>query len=207
MTAAPLIHVVDDNSEIRSSIKLLLESVDIDVKTYADGNDFLSHFVEKSDRSSVLLLDVRMPGISGMVLLERLRGECPSLPILMLTGHGDIDMAVRAMKLGATDFITKPFSSQHLLDRIQEVLQTISKTLKPTMSVDEMVSCWSTLTVREREIFDRIVSGDANKVIALDMGISIRTVESHRANIMKKMKAKTLVDLVLRSVSLNRSKT
>jgi len=137
-----------------------------------------------------------------MTLLERLRSAHPSLRVVMMTGHGDIDMAVRAMKLGAIDFISKPFSSQDLLDRIQEIVRQTLDTGVPEVSASVAAARLATLTAREREIFDRIVAGYANKAIAIDLGISVRTVESHRSNIMEKMKAKTLVDLVLASVSV-----
>ncbi len=202
MSTTPLVHVVDDDLEIRESLHLLLKSVAIDARTYASADDFLSNFAEDPLHSPVLLLDVRMPGMSGMALLERLRTERPLLPIIMITGHGDIDMAVRAMKLGAMDFITKPFSTQILLDRIQEVLRRTLKTTTQAISAEEAASRLANLTAREREVFDRIVSGDSNKAIAHDLGISTRTVESHRANVMEKMQAKTLVDLVLLSVAL-----
>jgi two-component system, LuxR family, response regulator FixJ len=120
----------------------------------------------------------------------------------MMTGHGDIEMAVRAMKLGAMDFVAKPFDSQALLDLVQDVLSRGSGPRDPATSPSEARARWATLTPREREVFDGIVSGHANKVIACDLGISIRTVESHRARIMEKMNAKTLVELVLISVSL-----
>lgn len=180
---------------------MLLKSVAIDARTYTNADDFLLNFSKTPDRPSVLLLDVRMPGMSGMALLERLRSECPSLSVIMITGHGDIDMAVRAMKLGAVDFITKPFGSQALLDRIQELVRRAQDASVPGVSPDEASARLATLTAREREIFDRIVCGDSNKVIAHDFGISVRTVESHRANVMQKLGAKTLVDLVLISVS------
>jgi two-component system response regulator FixJ len=202
VSAMPLVHVVDDNLEMRSSLQLLLKSVAIDAQTYATADEFLLQFGQAPNRPAVLLLDVRMPGMSGMALLEWLRAQHPSLPVIMITGHGDIDMAVRAMKLGAMDFITKPFSSQALLDLIQDVLRRVSETAAPDMSGALASSRLKTLTAREREIFDRIVAGESNKVIALDLGISIRTVESHRANVMEKLKAKTLVDLVLLSVTL-----
>jgi two-component system response regulator FixJ len=143
-----------------------------------------------------------MPGMSGMALLERLRAENPWLPIILITGHGDIDMAVRAMKLGAMDFITKPFSSQTLLDRIQEVLSHAAGQESTDSRPAEAAARLETLTPRERQVFERIVSGESNKVIAIDLGISVRTVESHRASIMDKLKASTLVDLVMLSVNL-----
>lgn len=202
MRMKPLVHVVDDNAEMRASLQLLLKSVALDAQTYASADEFLLRFSPTADRPAVLLLDVRMPGMSGMALLERLRAQHPSLPIIMITGHGDIDMAVRAMKLGAMDFITKPFSAQALLDRVQEVVRRPPETGAARPEAEEAAARLATLTPREREIFDRIVSGASNKVIALDFGISIRTVESHRASIMDKTKSRTLVDLVLLSVSL-----
>jgi len=201
VSTAPLVHVVDDDPDVRASLAMLLGSVAMDVQTYESARDFLSGFTDAGDRPTILLLDVRMPGMSGMALLERLRAEHPSLPIILITGHGDIDMAVRAMKLGAKDFLTKPITSQSLLDRIQDVLrQTASAS--PESDAEAAAARLETLTPREREVFDRVVSGESNKVIAVELGISIRTVESHRASIMEKLGAKTLVDLVLLSVSL-----
>lgn len=206
MSGAPLVHVVDDDPDIRISLQLLLSSVAIDAITYASADEFLLRFREMPGRPAVLLLDVRLPGLSGMALLERLRAERSPLPVIMLTGHGDIDMAVRAMKVGATDFLTKPFSSQILLDRIQDLLRRSSELAARVGGPDEAAARFATLTAREREIFDHIVSGDSNKAVARKLGISIRTVESHRASIMEKMEAKTLVDLVLASVHLKNAR-
>jgi two-component system, LuxR family, response regulator FixJ len=202
LSPAPLVHVVDDNAELRTALQLLLKSVSIEVRTYASADELLGIPGGLPERPSCVLLDVRMPGMSGMALLERLRQQYPGLPIVIMTGHGDIEMAVRAMKLGAVDFVTKPFSSQALLDLIQDVLRRSAEPRDTPASLADAIARWTTLTAREREIFERIVSGDSNKVIAYDLGISIRTVESHRARIMEKMGAKTLVDLVLTSVSL-----
>jgi len=198
----PLVHLVDDDPEIRRSLSLLLESVALETRTYASADEFLDGFEASLDRLAVVLIDVRMPGMSGMTLLERLRVEQPSLPIIVITGHGDIDMAVRAMKLGAMDFISKPFGPQDLLDRIQDALSKGAQTAARVASAREAAARLQTLTAREREIFDRIVSGEANKAIALDLGLSVRTVESHRASLMEKLGARTLVDLVLLSVDL-----
>jgi len=206
VSGAPLVHVVDDDPDIRISLQLLLSSVAIDAITYASADEFLLRFREMPGRPAVLLLDVRLPGLSGMALLERLRAERSPLPVIMLTGHGDIDMAVRAMKVGATDFLTKPFSSQILLDRIQDLLRRSSELAARVGGPDEAAARFATLTAREREIFDHIVSGDSNKAVARKLGISIRTVESHRASIMEKMEAKTLVDLVLASVHLKNAR-
>lgn len=192
--------VVDDHPEVRNALKLLLHSVRIDAEAYGSADEFLAAFSPDSDPPALVLLDVRMPGMSGMALLEQLRTQCPALPVIMITGHGDIDMAVRAMKLGATDFITKPFSAQALLDRIQDVLRRAAEAEGAETAVSAATSRLEYLSAREREVFDRIVAGQSNKAIAINLGISVRTVESHRARVMDKLQAKSLVDLVLLSV-------
>jgi FixJ family two-component response regulator len=202
MTETPVVYVVDDDPDIRKSLALLLRSVSIDVHTFPSCDEFLAALPDISGRANCLLLDVRMPGMSGMALLERLREQELALPVIMLTGHGDIEMAVRAMKLGAADFLTKPFSGQLLLDRIQEVLRRGQQVPALSISLEEAHARWDALTPREKEVFDRICAGASNKVVAADFGISIRTVESHRARIMEKMKVRSLVDLVLLSVKL-----
>jgi len=207
VTSVPLVHVVDDDLEMRQSLHLLLRSVSIDGKTYESADDFLARYQEQPDRPSVLLLDVRMPGMSGMTLLKQLRCEHSYLPIIVITGHGDIDMAVRAMKLGARDFITKPFSAQRLLDRIHEVLDQAERDCDVQMRAEDATKRLQGLTRREREIFERIVSGQSNKAVAVDLGLSVRTVETHRARIMEKLGAKTLVDLVLLSMDERASKS
>jgi FixJ family two-component response regulator len=202
MSETPLVYVVDDDPDIRKSLSLLLKSVSIDVDTFATCDEFVESLPETNSRPTCLLLDVRMPGMSGMALLERLREQDVGLPTIMLTGHGDIEMAVRAMKLGAADFLTKPFSGQVLLDRVQEVLRRGQQVPSLSISLEDAQARWDTLTSREKEVFDRICAGASNKVVAADFGISIRTVESHRARIMEKMKVRSLVDLVLLSIKL-----
>ena len=207
MTFAPLVHVVDDDLEMRQSLHMLLRSVAIDGKTYASADEFLARYQDLPDRPSVLLLDVRMPGMSGMTLLKRLCSEHASLPVIMITGHGDIDMAVRAMKLGARDFITKPFTAQSLLDRIQEVLSQATRSADAQARAEEAASRLQGLSKREREVFERIALGQSNKAVALELGLSVRTVETHRSRIMAKLEAKTLVDLVLLSVDRKQGPT
>jgi FixJ family two-component response regulator len=200
VTPAPLVHVVDDDLDMRQSLHMLLRSVAIDAKAYGSADEFLARYREQRDRPSVLLLDVRMPGMSGMTLLKHLRSVHASLPVIIITGHGDIDMAVRAMKLGARDFITKPFSAQKLLDRIQEVLDQAARDSDAQIRSEGAARRLEGLTRREREIFERIASGQSNKTVAHELGLSVRTVETHRARIMEKLESKTLVDLVLLSM-------
>lgn len=207
MSPVPLVHVVDDDHEMRQSLHMLLRSVAIDDQTYASADEFLARYQEVPDRPAVLLLDVRMPGMSGMALLKQLRAEHASLPVIMITGHGDIDMAVRAMKLGARDFITKPFSAQSLLDRIQEVLSQAERATDARARGEGAARRLERLTKREREVFERVVSGQSNKAVALRLGLSVRTVETHRARIMEKLGVKTLADLVLLAVEEKASRS
>jgi FixJ family two-component response regulator len=198
----PIAHVVDDDPGVRDSLRMLLESVGIEVMPYATADAFVQEYHPQPHRPACLLLDVRMPGLSGMSLLEQLAQLEAAPPVIVITGHGDIPMAVRAMKLGAVDFISKPFNHQALLDLVQAVMRRGRVPVGPEVGREELITRWRELTPREREVFERIVAGDSNKVIAADFGISIRTVEAHRARIMEKMQARTLVDLVLMSVQL-----
>jgi FixJ family two-component response regulator len=203
MSHAPLVYVVDDDPHLRKSLHMLLKSVAIEVEEFESADDFLRRLEVLPDRPVCLLLDVRMPGMSGMALFERLRERDVPLPTILLTGHGDIDMAVRAMKLGAADFLTKPFGSQMLLDRVQEVLRRSREPAPASeISAEEAIARWQTLSQREKEVFERIVAGAPNKVIAAELDISVRTVESHRARVMEKMGTRSLVDLVFLSVKL-----
>lgn len=202
MNGGPLVHVVDDDPDIREALALLLSSVDVEVRSYASADAFLAEHDGGVSGLACMLLDVRMPGMSGMALLERLSGQGVRLPVIVMTGHGDIDMAVRAMKLGAADFVTKPLAPQALLEKVQELLRRgSSPPADPLGDSAQAAARLKELTVREREIFDRLVSGEPNKAIALDLGTSIRTVETHRSRIMAKLNAKSLVDLVLISVA------
>lgn len=203
MTHAPLVYVVDDDPDLRKSLRMLLHSVSIDVEEFESADDFLARVDILPERPVCLLLDVRMPGMSGMALFERLRERDLPLPTILLTGHGDIEMAVKAMKLGAADFLTKPFGSQTLLDRVQELLRRSREPASGSdVSAEEAIARWQTLSQREKEVFERIVAGAPNKVIATEFDISVRTVESHRARVMEKMGTRSLVDLVFLSVKL-----
>ncbi|MEJ2424596.1 MAG: response regulator [Candidatus Thiodiazotropha sp.] len=207
MSNPALVYIVDDDADVRASLSMLLNSVDINIATYADADSFIKNHCYEPDTPGCLLLDVRMPGLSGMTLLEKLYEENVRLPVIILTGHGDIPMSVRAIKLGAVDFITKPFNHQKLLDLVQNVLRDpVLQGIAPSAKIDskEARVLWDKLSPREKEIFSRIVNGTSNKVIGIDLGISIRTVETHRARIMEKLQARTLVDLVMFSLSLDK---
>jgi FixJ family two-component response regulator len=196
--------VIDDDVDVRDSLRVLLESVGIDVAVFSSADDFLSREEEAiQQRPCCLVLDVRMPGMGGIALLEHMRRHKILLPTIVITGHGDIPMAVRAMKLGAVDFVSKPYNHQVLLDLVQETLRrTPVRAVAETVGDEELMERWRNLTEREQQVFWNVVRGAANKVIAHDLGISIRTVEAHRARIMKKMHVRKLADLVLFSVRL-----
>jgi len=205
MTAGPVVYVVDDDKDVRESLCTLLQTVGLEVQVYDSADAFVARHRSAQERPHCLLLDVRMPGMSGMSLLEALYRDGPMVPTVVITGHGDIAMAVKAMKLGAIDFLTKPYNHQQLLDLVQRALRRNAQPGEAVVDASDAESRWNSLTAREQEIFKRIVSGDANKAIAFDLDISVRTVESHRSRIMQKMGARTLVDLVLLSVALKQS--
>jgi FixJ family two-component response regulator len=199
---APIVFVVDDDRDVRDSLRLLLESVGLQTEVFADAGSFLRRYAQGLPRTACLVLDVRMPGMSGMTLFEHLVEAGARLPVIVITGHGDIPMAVKATKMGAVDFITKPFNHQALLDLVQNVLRSGHTAADEPVDLQALVTRWDGLTEREREVFHQIVAGKANKVISIDLGISIRTVETHRARIMHKMGARSLVELVLMSVQM-----
>ena len=180
----------------------LVDSVDLKVQGFPNAQVFLDAY-EPALRGC-LILDIRMPGMSGLELQERLCELNSSLPIIFITGHGDIPMAVRAMQRGAVDFIQKPFRDQELLDRINDALEkgTLTQAVKEEQL--EFDKNLVTLTQREREVMEMIVNGKANKVIAIDLGLSQRTVELHRARVMEKMKARALADLVRMATRVHR---
>jgi FixJ family two-component response regulator len=202
-----IVHIVDDDVDLRRSLKMLLDSVGIEARTYPTADIFLKDYHPAPGIPACLLLDVRMPGLGGMPLLKKLHAEQTGLPVIMLTGHGDIPMSVHAMKLGAVDFLTKPFNHQRLLDLVQKVLSDTCPPGKAGLTrIDPHAAHerWELLTSREREVFELIVSGLSNKAVAAKFEISVRTVETHRAKIMNKLQARTLVDLVLLRLSLDR---
>ncbi|MGC1955285.1 MAG: response regulator transcription factor [Gammaproteobacteria bacterium] len=190
----PTVFVVDDDEDVRNALRWLIESVDLTVATYPSAEAFLAAYTP--GQPGCLVLDVRMPGMGGLGLLEHMRIEGIELPTIILTGHADVPIAVRAMKSGAIDFIEKPFTDQDLLDQIQRALREDAKQRSHQLKRAEVLSRVETLTPREREVLRRVVRGQANKVISAELGISERTVETHRKKIMDKMQAKSLAELI-----------
>ena len=194
------VYVVDDDEAVRDSISMLLETVDIPHTCFDSATDFLENYRE--NLAGCLVLDIRMPGLSGMDLQEELKHREASLPIIFITGHGDIPMAVEAMRKGAVDFIKKPFRDQDLLDRIHEALEKDGKHQQDRIAHSELYARYDSLSPRERQVFERVALGQANKVIAIELDISERTVEIHRAQVMKKMHVRTLAQLVRTKIEL-----
>jgi FixJ family two-component response regulator len=191
--ARPVVFVVDDDEAVRASVAMLLESVSLAVRTYASGREFLAAY---RDEAGCLVLDLRMPGVSGLELQQQLAGRGIHLPIVFLTGHGDVPDAVAAMRAGAIDFIRKPFRDQELLDRVQEAIEVNQRARAEADDVGRIRERLATLTPREREVLDRVVRGEPNKAIAQDLGVSERTIEIHRSRAMSKMGASSLAELV-----------
>jgi two-component system response regulator FixJ len=188
------VFVVDDDQAVRDSLQQLLQAVGLRVQTYASARDFLLAY--RPDTPGCLVLDIRMPGMGGLDLQAQLVEQGVQLPIIFLTGHGDVPAAVRALKAGAMDFLQKPVNSQSLLDLVQQAIRRDGEARAQSAEKSEVVRRLATLTPREREVLDRMVAGKANKVIAVELAISERTVEFHRGKIMKKMCARSLAELV-----------
>ena len=194
------VFIVDDDDAVRDSLSFLLKSVGIASQSFASGDAFLDAF--SNDWTGCILLDIRMPGISGMEVQRRLVEQESTLPIIFITGHGDIPMAVEAMHLGAHDFVQKPFHDQELLDRIQAALTARRDIQNKIERKNSARKNYETLTPRETEVMAAVAKGHANKVIAMDLDLSQRTVEIHRARVMEKMQARSLAELVKLAVLL-----
>jgi FixJ family two-component response regulator len=188
------VFVVDDDDAVRTSLRLLLKSVGLPVETYASAQEFLDAY--DADRAGCLVLDIRMPGMSGLELQQKLNELHAILPIVFITGHGDVPMAVEAMQHGAVDFIQKPFRDQDLIDRINQALEKDWENRDGLRERDAIRRRIGQLTPREREVLELVTKGKANKVIAGDLDVSQRTVEIHRARVMEKMGASSLAHLV-----------
>jgi RNA polymerase sigma factor (sigma-70 family) len=191
---SPTVFIVDDDPSIRFAMQALMDSVNLQHEIFASADEFLEKVTEQ--RPGCLVLDIRMPGLGGLELQEELLQRGNTVPIIFITGHGDVPMAVDAMQKGAVDFIQKPFRDQDLLDRIREALTTDKERREEQQKHAEVADRLARLTNREREVFDLVVTGKPNKVIAYELGVSQRTVEIHRARVMEKMQARSLADLV-----------
>ena len=189
-----VVHVIDDDEAVRESLTFLLKTAGHAVQTYENATAFLRD--QPKAKSGCVVTDVRMPDISGIDLLHRLRELQVHLPVIVITGHGDVPLAVEAMKSGALDFLEKPFNDDALLNAVNAALRHHGADAKREADRAEIVDKLATLSNRERQVLEGLVSGHANKTIAFDHGISPRTVEIYRANLMSKMQAGSLSDLV-----------
>ncbi len=190
----PVVHVVDDNPAVRDAIRWLVEQVGLSARTYATAQEFLSAC--DPGMRGCLVLDIRMPGISGLDLQDRLQEQGIHLPVIIITGHGDVPVAVRAMKAGALEFLQKPFNDQTLLDAIHAALEKYHAIWEQQDQCNHTTRNLSALTPREQEVLDLLRHGKPNKVIAYELGLSVRTVEGYRARIMEKMGAHSLGQLI-----------
>ena len=191
---APIVFVIDDDRMVREGLESLLRSVGLRVETFASAQDFL--LAKRPDSSTCLVLDVRMPGISGLDLQRKLSNANIEIPIIFITGHGDIPMSVRAMKEGAQEFLTKPVRGQDLLDAVQKAIDSDRALRKERAVLSEIRSRFESLTPREKEVLDLVVAGLLNKQIADELGTSELTIKTHRAHVMEKTRAESLAHLV-----------
>jgi RNA polymerase sigma factor (sigma-70 family) len=192
--ATPIVYVVDDDQAVRRSLTWLIESVGLKVQTFGSAQEVMDQM--DPERVGCMVIDVRMPGSSGLELQQWLREKRMQIPVIIITGHADVPMAVRAMKSGAVDFVEKPFSDQVLLDRIQEALAQDRRNRMAKAESGEVEACLASLTPRERQVMDLVVEGRANRQVAQELGLSEKTVEAHRAHMMTKMRVNSVAELV-----------
>jgi two-component system response regulator FixJ len=198
---AATVYVVDDDDGMRRALSLLLNTVGYKTAAFASPKEFLDKF--KADTTGCLVLDIRMPGMSGLELQQHLNRLGSMLPVIFITGHGDVPMAVQAMKEGAFEFVQKPFRDQDLLDRINHALKLDKENRSTLARHADVLQHYESLTPREKQVMALVVDGAANKVIAIDLGLSERTVEIHRAKVMEKMGARAVAHLVKLQMSLS----
>jgi two-component system response regulator FixJ len=196
MSMEPIVYVVDDDQAMAESLSWIIQSVGLKVKTFIRAQDFLDQF--DSRQHGCMLLDVRMPGMSGPELQNRLNAEAapPILPIIFISGHGDVPLAVRVMKAGAIDFLTKPFNDQLLLESINKALRVDKTNREKQQENAQAEAKFALLSPREIQVLQGIIAGKQNKVISSELNISLKTVEAHRASVMKKMSVKSVPELV-----------
>jgi len=199
----PTVFIVDDEVAVAESLRWLIESVGLRVETFSAASEFLARY--RPERAGCLVLDVRMPEMSGLELQDRLRVRGVSLPIIFVTGHGGVQTAVRALKGGALDFIEKPFDDQRMLDLVHKALALDAETRHHTAVQAGAAARYASLSAREREVLDLLIEGQTNKAIARSLGLSAKTVETYRANVMQKMAAPTVPHLVRQVLDLRRA--
>jgi two-component system, LuxR family, response regulator FixJ len=192
--APPTVFVVDDEEPVGDAIAMLLGTVGLPTRVYRDARVFLEEY--RPEQPGCLLLDVRMPRMSGLELQQALAARNVALPIIFITGHGDVPMAVEAMRAGAMDFLQKPFNDEELIRRVHKALEEDAQARELLQRHEEVARRWAELTPREQEIAQRIADGQANKVVAAELDISARTVELHRARILQKMGVRSVAQLV-----------
>jgi len=202
MSDKQVVHVIDDDDALRDSVRLFLVNEGLSVRTYASATDFLDGL--ESAPAGCVVTDVRMPGMSGMDLLAHIAGRGLALPVIVVTGHADVPLAVRAMKQGAIDLLEKPFQADELIGAVRRALALGKDSQANEADTQEILARLATLSVRENEVLDRLIKGQPNKIIAYEMGISPRTVEVHRANVMKKTQAGSLSELVRMFLNVDR---
>jgi FixJ family two-component response regulator len=193
-TAPPVVFVIDDDASVRAALSSLIRSVGLRVEVFASASDFLA--AKRTDGPSCLILDVRLPGVSGLEFQAELANANSVIPVIFITGHGDIPMSVKAMKAGAVEFLTKPFRDQGLLDAVQVALERARFWQESEKAVAELRAKFETLTHREKEVMAGVTGGLLNKQVAAELGVSEITVKLHRGNVTRKMGAKSLADLV-----------
>ena len=203
MTRPATVHVVDDDDAVRSSLRLLLKSVGLPTIAHASAHEFLAAW--DGDQPGCLVLDVRMPGMSGIELQAELNQRGAIIPVIFISGHGDIPMAVEAIQHGAFDFLQKPFRDQDLIDRVQRALASDAEHRQLLQQRETLRQRLESLTPREQEVLELVTQGKANKVMAGDLGVSQRTVEIHRARVMEKMGAQSLAQLVRMVLELDKT--
>ena len=203
--ASPIVFVVDDDVSVRESLELLIQSEGWQVKTFASASEFLNH--PRTLAPSCLVLDVGLPDLNGLDLQQRVSAERNDMPIIFITGHGDIPMTVRAMKAGAIEFLTKPFSDEMLLKAIRQAHERSYLALDEDASLQELRNCYASLTPRERQVMALVTTGLLNKQVGSELGISEITVKAHRGKVMEKMKAGSLADLVTMAARLGVPRT
>ena len=195
------VYVIDDDDAVRASLEFLLRSANFSVTTFDSATAFLRSLPHIA--FGCIITDVRMPDLSGIDLLRRLKDLDVKMPVIIITGHGDVPIAVEAMKLGATDFVEKPFDGDKMVATVQSVFAASKEEAERQIERQEVIDRFATLTPRERDVLKGLVAGNPNKIIAYNLGISPRTVEIYRANVMTKMKSESLPELVRMAMSAN----